>query len=61
MAKNYRKTRVNRKANRKNRTRRNRSNRLSRRNNMNVMLGGFQEEKMMQEYKSPFVTNMVKY
>ncbi len=69
MAKNYRKAnrKSTRKANRKScrTTRRNRSNRSNRRNtrrNMNVMLGGFQgEEQMMQSYKSPFVTNMVRY
>ena len=50
MAKNYRKaTRRNRKATRK--TRRNRKG----------MRGGFQAEAPMAAYKSPFVTNMVRY
>ena len=55
MAKNYRKsTRRNRKANRKTRRnmRRSRSNALR-------MRGGFQGESAA--YKSPFVTNMMRY
>ena len=55
MAKNYRKsTRRNRKATRRNR-RANRKTRANRRN----MRGGFQGETAA--YKSPFVTNMVRY